>query len=286
MIESIRILPSDKATFPTKKDFEFFINNIMVARGGLYYFPGLMMNCPPNTLVLFQYDGKIRAVGILVEAIKKPVLDEKNVKYSGYYKFDLSTLHYLTIPLDANDLRKAYPRFISFNQSKQKIPLECLVSILSLLDKEGISSDYYPAIFDGNNDVELISFEGMNREAVVNVRVNQDIYRRYLLKRYRKCCLCGVSNPSLLVASHIKPWAVSNPSEKADINNGFIMCPNHDKLFDRGFISFEDDGRIIISKELSDEDQEKMSITKRTKIKLTNENKLYLKYHRENVFKK
>ena len=51
----------------------------------------------------------------------------------------------------------------------------------------------------------------------------------------------------LLVASHIKPWSISDANEKLDIHNGLLMCPNHDKLFDRGYISFDDTGRILIS---------------------------------------
>ena len=56
----------------------------------------------------------------------------------------------------------------------------------------------------------------------------------------------------LLVASHIKPWSISDANEKLDIHNGLLMCPNHDKLFDRGYISFDDTGRILISEKLDD----------------------------------
>ena len=60
IIESIRILPNDKKTFVTEEDFKNFIKKQLVNRGGYYYFPNQMMRCPDNTLVLFQYDGKIR----------------------------------------------------------------------------------------------------------------------------------------------------------------------------------------------------------------------------------
>ena len=58
-----------------------------------------------------------------------------------------------------------------------------------------------------------------------------------------------------LIASHIKPWVVSDPAEKLDIENGFLMCPNHDKLFDQGWITFSDDGEIIISEDLPQRDR-------------------------------
>jgi hypothetical protein len=61
---------------------------------------------------------------------------------------------------------------------------------------------------------------GEEREAVIKVRVNQSRFRQGLLKKYDHCCLCAVSNPELLTASHIKPWAVSSPDEKTDYDNG------------------------------------------------------------------
>lgn len=66
--------------------------------------------------------------------------------------------------------------------------------------------------------------------------------------------MCKVENQALLTASHIKPWAVSSADEKLDAENGFLFCPNHDALFDGGFISFDDDGKIMISSRLSQVD--------------------------------
>ena len=105
----------------------------MIARGGDYYFPNSMMNCPRNTLVLFQYDGMIRAFGLLIDLGKKTVFDECGEIYAGFYKFDTETLTYLDTPLDRNMLKSAYPDFNYFCQSKQVIPLDYLDNILSLL---------------------------------------------------------------------------------------------------------------------------------------------------------
>ncbi len=100
-----------------------------------------------------------------------------------------------------------------------------------------------------------------------------------MLKRYNKCCLCGVENPALLIASHIKPWAESEPKEKLDVDNGFLMCPNHDKLFDKGYITFDDNGKIIISDKLIENDKELLNVDSRKHIELTEDNKKYLKFH-------
>ena len=80
IIRSIRILPSDKATFETEMEFRSFIQGTMPERGGYYYFPNQMMNCPENTFVLFQYDGMIRATGVLVDREKTAVFRDAVTK--------------------------------------------------------------------------------------------------------------------------------------------------------------------------------------------------------------
>lgn len=133
-------------------------------------------------------------------------------------------------------------------------------------------------------EISSLNIDGASKKAVVNVRVNQGKFRDFLLKRYKKCCLCGVENYALLTASHIKPWAESESKEQLDIDNGFLMCPNHDKLFDKGYITFDDDGKIIISDRLTENDRVFLNVNSTMHIDLIGNNKKYLKFHRENVF--
>lgn len=134
-----------------------------------------------------------------------------------------------------------------------------------------------------SNTSELI---GAEKEVIVKARINQDKYREGLIKKYGKCCLCGVQNQSLLIASHLKPWSKSDKKEKLDIENGLLLCPNHDKLVDNGFISFDDNGKILISSKLSETDKIFMNIRDDIKIEITENNAPYILYHRLNVFKK
>ena len=129
--------------------------------------------------------------------------------------------------------------------------------------------------------------KGEDREVLTKQRVNQGFFREALLriKPRKKCVLCEVSAPSLLIASHIKPWAVSDGEERVDPDNGFLMCPNHDKLFDLGFISFDNEGNILVSEELSETDRTFMFVNPDAQIPLTEGNRKYLKYHRESIFK-
>lgn len=133
-------------------------------------------------------------------------------------------------------------------------------------------------------EISSLNVEGASKKAIINIRVNQGIFRDLLLKRYNRCCLCGVENHTLLTASHIKPWAQSEPTEKLDVDNGFLMCPNHDKMFDKGYISFDDDGKIIISDRLTENDRVFLNVDSKMHIELTESNKKYLKFHREKVF--
>lgn len=158
----------------------------------------------------------------------------------------------------------------------------------------------YYRIFDGDShtnpidkelvdsiekDIESKNLNGADRKALIRVRVNQGLFREKLLQNHHRCRLCGVSDASLLVASHIKPWAVSESHEKLDPNNGFLLCPNHDKLFDQGLITFSNEGSIIISPLLHNNERIFMNVQEFMEIDLTNGNKKYLEYHRKYVFR-
>ena len=141
------------------------------------------------------------------------------------------------------------------------------------------------------NDTEIVreiedlkSLEGRDKVAIVKARANQGIFRDRLLGIYKSCCLCHMKNSALLTASHIKPWAKSKATEKLDEDNGFLLCPNHDALFDKGFITFDNDGKIVISKKLSEQDCKCANVSVGMKIELSDGNKKYLRYHQKYVF--
>ena len=85
------------------------------------------------------------------------------------------------------------------------------------------------------------------REAIVRARVGQGLFKERVSKIETRCRLTGVENPVHLVASHCKPWRDSTNQERLDGENGLLLTPSIDHLFDRGFIGFENNGRLIIS---------------------------------------
>lgn len=93
---------------------------------------------------------------------------------------------------------------------------------------------------------------GEEKYALVKTRVNQGIFRDELLRVYGgQCCLTGITNEELLIASHIKPWSESEDNEKLIPENGLLLNALHDKAFDRGLIALTDDYRLMVNKELS-----------------------------------
>lgn len=119
-------------------------------------------------------------------------------------------------------------------------------------------------------------------------REGQDEYRRKLLEECPFCPITMINEESLLIASHIKPWAVSDPKERIDPNNGFILSPLYDKLFDRGYITFSNDKRVSISNWLSRQVKERIGIKENQLFQflpMNDSRARYLEYHRNMVFK-
>lgn len=120
----------------------------------------------------------------------------------------------------------------------------------------------------------------------------QTAFRNRLIEYYgQKCLLCDISNKELLIASHIKRDAdCETIEEKMSNNNGLLLCSGHDKLFDRYLISFDfSDGRIMISKVLTEEEKSIMGINPEYKLPeeiLNPEMQGYLVYHNELFEKK
>jgi putative restriction endonuclease len=119
-------------------------------------------------------------------------------------------------------------------------------------------------------------------EATRAVRLGQQKFRNDLLDRWGgRCALTGLAIPGLLRASHIKPWCDSEPIERHDPNNGLLLAVHIDGLFDRGFISFDQDGRIMLSSELSEADLICFGISSDSKIgRLQPAHQKYLEHHR------
>lgn len=138
-----------------------------------------------------------------------------------------------------------------------------------------------------DHEYEFKSLEKTEQESIVKSRIGQGIFRENLISFWGSCAVTGLSNLSLLRASHIKPWRVCTNEERLDPMNGLLLHPTLDHLFDTGFVTFNAHGAIEISELLSKDDIEILNIDKKWCLRKTN-NKInnYMAYHRKNVFKK
>ncbi|MBW9169758.1 HNH endonuclease [Clostridium estertheticum] len=125
--------------------------------------------------------------------------------------------------------------------------------------------DYIDKIFDeeSNIDVDIeADFKNIIKESIgipekyrneyIKVRIGQSKFREALIKKHGcKCAICKMNIKELLIASHIKEYSKCEKNEHIDVQNGLLLCPNHDKLFDRHLISFLNNGKIIISEKIN-----------------------------------
>lgn len=131
------------------------------------------------------------------------------------------------------------------------------------------------------------SYDSKTREQIIQARVGQGAFRRAVLLREPICRLTKIGNPSHLVASHIKPWAACEHQEHTDENNGLMLAPHIDHLFDSGQISFEDNGDLLLASALDRSVLHTWNIPEVANVGEFSANQaLYLAYHRKNIFER
>lgn len=161
-------------------------------------------------------------------------------------------------------------------------------------DYDAISGKSSASVFQyGRHKKEGLSEPGGKKKTrkekeIRDARVGQGLYREKLLNECPFCPITKINDERLLVASHIKPWAASDAREKTDPKNGFILSPLYDRLFDRGFITFTEKRRVVVSNWLSPQNQKRIGVKNDDFIQLLpldEEREKYLEYHRNFVFK-
>jgi hypothetical protein len=125
-------------------------------------------------------------------------------------------------------------------------------------------------------------------ERAVRQRVGQDIFRGALTRYWGGACsVTGVALTEVLRASHAKPWAdCESDTERLNVYNGFLLSANLDALFDRGLISFDDDGMMLLSEAIDHGARIRLNINEGARTRwIEPEHRPYLKWHRERIFR-
>lgn len=122
------------------------------------------------------------------------------------------------------------------------------------------------------------------KSQIILARIGQGAFRKKLIKHWGECSATGCSQIDILKASHIKPWSESSNTERLDVYNGLLLNPNLDALFDKGYVSFDEEGKILISPYISDKDREILKCSAELKVKLSPQHFKYLAWHREHLY--
>ncbi len=151
------------------------------------------------------------------------------------------------------------------------------------------------------NDVEMAAEEQKSEEAIkgrtdigpavktqlINARRGQGVFKTNVKLNEKSCRVTGVNDPRFLIASHIKPWKDSNDEEKLHGCNGLLLAPHVDRLFDRGMITFTDDGQMLVSKHLKNSLLKSWGISTQVNVGSFNKDQAkFMDHHRKVVFKR
>lgn len=160
-----------------------------------------------------------------------------------------------------------------------------LEKLLNIIDETVDKSSVSNPLDDIEKQSHSLPSEKTTRKAVVDARVGQGPFREDLFTLWgERCAVLEITTSAMLRASHIKPWKDSDNKQRLDKYNGLLLSASLDLAFDAGLISFKDTGEIIISPLFADAHM--CAIYPDMKLKnVFQENKPYLAYHRQHVFK-
>lgn len=168
-----------------------------------------------------------------------------------------------------------------FHQDWERLALE---SQLFLKTAKVISSEEL-------QEVSAVDFAGETKKSVVHVRLKQSFFRQAVLSSYQgHCCMTGLADQRLLIASHIVPWS-KDKANRLNPSNGLCLSALHDKAFDQGLVTVLPDLKIKVSKRLNETKNEfcKMAIVSLEGRKIALPEKFlpaeeFLVYHNKNIF--
>jgi putative restriction endonuclease len=270
----------------------------------------------PGDLVLSYMDGLIRAIGVAVssayEAPKPEEFGSAGLAWADLgWRVDvayteLEPEHRVRPKLHIDELRPLLPKKYSPLQSNGNGFTAYLFHVPPaladlIMGKVGSVLEWHLAhdlqvdeqrLRDlGEDRVEQFllraPLENTEKEQLVAARRGQGRFRDGVALVEPACRFTGVANPRLLVASHIQPWhRCRTNEERLDPFNGLLLTPTYDRLFDRGYVSFSPDSRLLVSPRLPAEDIVKIRMDRDLETEPFRDHQLkYLAYHREHVFK-
>ena len=147
-----------------------------------------------------------------------------------------------------------------------------------------LKSSSPPSLPDDLREIEASPRDATTKKQLIDARLGQGDFRNAVIRLEKKCRVTGLANADFLIASHIKPWSACNDAERLSGHNGLLLSPHIDKLFDRGHLSFEDDGAMLLS-ETATEALSCWGITPKNAGAFHPQQKEFLAWHRQRYFR-
>lgn len=166
---------------------------------------------------------------------------------------------------------------------------ELVIRLIDLISDENLPN-FEEQGLESANDPERNNLMSIIKETEAEtkrkIRIGQERFKKALVPLWKNhCALCNVKLPALLRASHSKPWRDCSNEERLNPYNGVLLCCNHDALYDGGYITFDETGKIQISKQISEEEYSIYNIELDLQIASFPENKTFFNWHRIHIFK-
>lgn len=139
-----------------------------------------------------------------------------------------------------------------FKQNWEQLTEDAIIqrTRLELAQSQSNLSDLLPPESNLEIEEDRSDYSSGNRLGTVMRREKQSFFRRTVLSSYReRCCMSGLTEPKLLIASHIIPWS-EDPNNRLNPANGLCLSAIHDRAFDQHLISLDENFRILVSEKL------------------------------------
>jgi putative restriction endonuclease len=273
-----------------------------------------MTRAVPGDIVFSYADGKIGAVGIVIDRVRTAPTPVEFGQAAEQWKTDAGwllpvRLEALSRPLIPKDHMKVIAPVLPGKHSPIRASGDCnqriylaevppsMATVIQDLLEEQLQKIQDEIAIETNNQLTDSAIEEeiwqrtdlgpREKRQLISARIGQGIFRENVERIEKACRVTGVLDRRHLRASHIKPWKVSDDREKIDGFNGLLLSPHIEHLFDRGHIAFANDGRILISEHLNPTVLRAWGLDKiRPPQRFRPEQWVYLEFHRQHIFEK
>jgi hypothetical protein len=223
--------------------------------------------------------------------------------WKGYYMAEIGEIKLFPLPIPIKEFRTKIPEWGFLKMPRQSIivPTDIVTQINNIINDSIEQIDIVPEknlleqsinyTLRNSDEIQLFDeittiletpiLEETVKERLQFTRIGQERFRKTLITYWKGCCaVTGCQETRILRASHIKPWRVCNNFERLDVFNGLLLLPNLDAAFDQGLITFNRQGKIMISPSFR-KNANMLGITEDMKIQLDERHQPYLAYHRD-----